>query len=289
MTPLRQKMIEDMQLHGLSGATQKSYVGHIRQLAAYYHKSPGQLSEEEVRRYLLYLQNEKRAAPATCGVAIAALKFFYSHTLPQEWSLFDLVRPQKEKKLPVVLSQEEVRRILDCVRRQRHRVCLTTIYTCGLRISEGTRLQVGQIDSEYMRLHICQGKGNKDRYVPLPQHTLELLRQYWATHRHAKWLFPGKPGQARPLAMAKGPVAASTVNRAFNAALAASRVQKPATVHTLRHSWATHLLEAGVHLRFIQTWLGHQHLSSTAIYTHLTNEATAEATIVINQLMDELS
>jgi site-specific recombinase XerD len=275
-------MIEDMQLHGLSGATQKSYVGHVRQLAAYYHKSPGQLSEEEVRRYLLYLQSEKRAAPATCGVAIAALKFFYGHTLQQAWSLFDLVRPRKEKKLPVVSSQEEVQRILDCIRRQRHRVCLTTIYTCGLRISEGTRLQVSQIDSEYMRLHICQGKGNKDRYVPLPQHTLELLRQYWATHRHAKWLFPGKLGQARPLAMANGPVAASTVNRAFNAALAASGVQKPATVHTLRHSWATHLLEAGVHLRFIQTWLGHQYLSSTAIYTHLTNEATAEATIIIN-------
>jgi site-specific recombinase XerD len=140
-----------------------------------------------------------------------------------------------------------------------------------------------------MRLHICQSKGNKDRYVPLPQRTLELLRQYWATHRHAKWLFPGKPGQARPLAMAEKPVAASTVNRAFKAALSASGVQKPATVHTLRHSWATHLLEAGVHLRFIQTWLGHQYLSSTAIYTHLTKKATVEATVTINQLMNGLS
>lgn len=289
MTPLRRKMIEDMQLHGLSGATQKSYVGHVRQLAAYYRRSPAQLSEEEVRRYLLYLQNEKRAAPATCGVAVAALRFFYHHAMQREWSLFDLVRSRREKKLPVVLSQDEVQRILGCVRRQRHRVCLTTIYTCGLRISEGTRLQVSQIDSEYMRLHICQGKGNKDRYVPLPQHTLDLLRQYWATHRHAKWLFPGKPGNARPLAMAKNPVVAVTVNRAFNAALATSGVQKPATVHTLRHSWATHLLEAGIHLRFIQTWLGHQHLSSTAIYTHLTNEAAAEAAITINQLMDGLS
>lgn len=288
MTPIRRKMIEDMQLHGLSKATQKSYVGHVRQLATHYHKSPDRLSEEEVRRYVLYLQNEKKAANATCIVAVAALRFFYQRTLQQTWGLFDLIRPRREKKLPVVLSAEEVHRILNCVRRQRHRVCLTTIYSCGLRISEGTRLQVNQIDSDYMRLHICQGKGNKDRYVPLPQRTLVLLRQYWATHRHAKWLFPGQPGKARPLTMAKGTVAVSTVNRAFNAALAASGVQKPATVHTLRHSWATHLLEAGVHLRFIQTWLGHQYLSSTAIYTHLTQESAAGATAAINQLMDEL-
>ena len=139
-----------------------------------------------------------------------------------------------------------------------------------------------------MRLHIYQGKGNKDRYVPLPQRILILLRQYWATHRHGKWLFPGKPGNARPPAMAKVTVAPSTVNRAFNMALAASGVQKPATIDTLRHSWATHLLEAGIHLRFIQTWLGHRHFSSTAIYTRLTNEATVEATAAINQLMDEL-
>lgn len=288
MTPIRRKMIEDMQLHGLSEATQKSYAGHVRQLAAHYHKPPDQLSEEEVRRYVLYLQNEKQAANATCIVAVAALRFFYQRSLQQAWGLFDLIRPRKEKKLPVVLSQEEVQRILGCVRRQRHRVCLTTIYSCGLRISEGIHLQVSQIDSEYMRLHIYQGKGNKDRYVPLPQRTLILLRQYWATHRHGKWLFPGKPGNARPLAMAKGSVAASTVNRAFNAALTASGVQKRATVHTLRHSWATHLLEAGVHLRFIQTWLGHQYLSSTAIYTHLTRESAVEATAAINQLMDKL-
>lgn len=289
MTPLRRKMIEDMQLNGLSGATQKSYLGHVRQLAAYYSKSPDQLSEAEVRRYILYLQNEKGAAHSTCGVAVAALRFLFQKTLQKEWPLFDLVRPRNKKKLPVVLSQEEVQRILDCIRRQRHRVCLTTIYSCGLRISEGIRLQISQIDSEYMRLHICQSKGNKDRYVPLPQHTLDLLRQYWATHRHAKWIFPGSPGNGRPLAMADGPVVASTVNRAFNAALAASGVQKSVTVHTLRHSWATHLLEAGINLRFIQTWLGHRRLSSTAIYTHLTNEAMGEATAVVNQLMDGLS
>lgn len=289
MTPIRRKMIEDMQLHGLSAATQKSYVGHVRQLAAYYHKAPDQLSEGEARHYLLYLQNEKQSAPATCVVAVAALRFFYQRTLKQKWDLFDLVRPRKEKKLPVVLSIDEVQRILNCVHQQRHRVCLATIYSCGLRISEGIHLQVSHIDSAYMRLHICQSKGNKDRYVPLPERTLLLLRQYWATHRHAKWLFPGRPGQAHPLAMAKGTVAPSTVNRAFNAALAASGVQKAATVHTLRHSWATHLLEAGIHLRFIQTWLGHQYLSSTAIYTHLTHDAAVEATAAINQLMDQLT
>jgi integrase len=179
MIPIRRKMIEAMQLHGLSEATQKSYVRHVRQLTAHYHKSPDQLSEEEVRRYLLYLQNEKKMAHATCIVAVAALRFFYQRTLQQTWGLFDLVRPRREKKLPVVLSVEEVQRILSCVRRQRHRICLTTIYSCGLRISEGTRLQVSQIDGEYNRLHICQSKGNKDRYVPLPQRTLLLYVNVW--------------------------------------------------------------------------------------------------------------
>lgn len=289
MTPLRQKMIENMQLHGLSEKTQESYVRYVRQLADYHQQSPRQLSEEQVRQFILHLQNEKKVAPATWGVVIAALKFFYHHTVQREWSLFDLLRQRREKKLPVVLSQEEVQRILDCVYRQRQRVCLVTIYSCGLRIREATRLQVHQIDSEYMRLHIYQGKGNKERYVPLPQHTLDLLRQYWVAHRHAKWIFPGKVGRGRPSAMSKGPVSASTINRAFNAALAASGVQKPATVHTLRHSWATHLLEAGIHLRFIQTWLGHQHLSSTEVYTHLTKEATAAATVTINQMMAGLA
>jgi integrase/recombinase XerD len=283
MTPIRRKMIEDMQLHGLSEATQKSYVGQVRQLAAYYDKSPDQLSEEEVRRYVLYLQNEKKAAYASCAVAVAALRFFYQETLRETWGLFDLLRPRRKKKLPVVLSVEEVQRILSCIHQQRHRVCLTTIYSCGLRISEGTHLQVSQIDSQYNRLHIYQGKGDKDRYVPLPHRTLVLLRQYWATHRHAKWLFPGKRSARR---MTRGPVVSSTINRVFNAALAASGVQKTATVHTLRHSWATHLLEAGVNLRFIQSWLGHHYLSSTAIYTHLTREATTEATDTINQFMD---
>jgi integrase/recombinase XerD len=283
MTPLRRKMIEDMQLHGLAERTQESYVGRVHQLAAYYCKSPDQLSEEEVRRYLLYLQNEKKAAPATCGVVIAALRFFYQKTLKKSWDLFDILRPRKQNKLPVVLSIDEVRCILNCVRGQRYRVCLTTIYSCGLRISEGARLQVNQIDSDYNRLHICNGKGNKDRYVPLPRRTLSLLRQYWATHRHPQWLFPAKALYARQ----KSPtVVPATLNRVFNAARVDSGVQKAATVHTLRHSWATHLLEAGVNLRFIQNWLGHRQLSSTAIYTHLTQEATTEATNRINQFMD---
>jgi integrase len=197
-----------------------------------------------------------------------------------------LIRLPQAEKLPVVLSVEEVQRVLGCVRRPAYRVCLSTIYSCGLRLLEGVRLQVGQIDSSRLVLHIQQGKGAKDRYVPLPQRTLGLLRGYWVWHRHPQWLFPAvKGGWGLSASQAMDP---SGVQRAFRAALQASGVPKAASVHTLRHSWATHLLEAGVNLRLIQVWLGHSSLATTALYTHLTVKTEREATAVINDLMDQL-
>ncbi len=159
-------MIEDLQLRDLSEATQKAYVGAVRQLAAYYNKSPDQISEEELRQYFLYLKNVKKSARGTSTVALCALKFFYEQTLNQEWPLLNLVRPAQEHKLPVILSREEVQRVLGCLRRAHYRVCLSTIYSCGLRLQEGVQLRVADIDSGRMQLHIQQGKGNKDRYVP---------------------------------------------------------------------------------------------------------------------------
>lgn len=283
MTILRQRMLEDMQLRGLAEKTQEAYLRAVRQLAVYYGKPPDQIDEEELRQYFLYLKNEKKASRSACTIAICGIKFFYERTLQRKWVTFDLVRPPKSQKLPVVFSREEVRQVLGNVRRAHYRVCLTTIYSCGLRLGEGVKLQVADIDSGRLLLHVRQGKGAKDRYVPLPAITLTLLRQQWCQHRHAALLFP-----ARQMPQATQPMDASGVQRAFKAALADSGIQKRATVHTLRHSYATHLLEEGVNLRVIQSYLGHRSPKTTAIYTHLTRNAQSRAVAVIDQLMADL-
>ena len=282
MTELRQRMLENMQLRGLAPKTQAAYLRAVRQLAQYYSKSPDQITQEELRDYFLYLKNEKQVSRSACTVALCGIKFFYEHTLQRTWVLFDLVRPPKENKLPVVLSHDEVRRILNQVHKYAYRVCLSTIYACGLRLGEGSRLQVGDVDSERMCLNVRNSKGNKDRYVPLPETTLRLLRAFWTTHRHAVWLFPGQSHTNKP-------ICPTGIQRAFKLALQSSGVKKAATVHTLRHSWATHLLEAGINLRFIQLWLGHKSLKTTAIYTHLTRPAATIATTTINDLMADLA
>jgi site-specific recombinase XerD len=280
-------MIEDMQLRGLSPKTQQAYVRVVRQLAEYYTRSPDQISEEELRAYFLYLKNERRLSRSSCTVALCAIKLFYEYTLKRQWPVFELIRPKKEKKVPVILSVKEVRQILGCVRRPHYRVCLSTIYACGLRISEGTDLQVRDIDSARMQIHVHLGKGNKDRYVPLPTITLQQLRCFWATHRHPGWLFPARTrGGVQFKAISA--MSHEGVRDAFRASLAESGVTKAATVHTLRHSWGTHLLEAGVHLRLIQSWLGHSSPRTTAIYTHLTRKAEEIALTSINDLMEAL-
>ena len=290
MTPLRQRMLEDMQLRGLAPKTQEAYATAVRQLAEYYGKSPDLISEAELRDYFLYLKNEKKAARSTCTQALCGIKFFFEHTLQREWQTIDLIRPGKQHKLPVVLSVTEVHSILRQLRQPAYHVCLSVIYGCGLRLLEGVQLQVQDIDSSRMCLHIRQGKGNKDRYVPLPDTVLPLLRAYWLTHHHPTYLFPAKAKGAR----ATTTMCPSGVQRAFKAALRESGVHKAASVHTLRHFlrqdrlWATHLLEAGVNLRLIQLWLGHSSLKTTAIYTHLTRPAETHAAIAINQVMADL-
>ncbi len=205
MTPLRQRMIEDMQLRGFSARTQECYVAAVRQLAAHYHTRPDQLSEEDLRRYFLYLANEKKVARATATIALCGIKFFYEHTLQQHWTTFRFVRPPREKKLPVVLSRDEVRRILAEVRIPVYRACPTTIYACGLRLLEGAHLQVPDVDSGRMVLHIL-GKGKTDPYVPLPDPTLELLRAHWRTHRSPVWVFPAPTRHGLRHALAHGGV-----------------------------------------------------------------------------------
>ena len=282
MTVLRQKMIEDMQLRGLAERTQEAYLLAVSQLARHYHKPPDQIQEEELRQYFLFLKNEKHAARASCTIALCGIKFFFERTLRREWKTFEFVRPPQEKKLPVVLSVAEVERVLTCVRRQRYRVCLTTIYACGLRLLEGVHLQVKEIDGERQVLHIHQGKGGKDRCIPLPSASLKMLRQHWLTHRNPVWLFPS------PFEETHQPMSASGVQRALHRALQESGVHKEATVHTLRHSYATHLLEAGVNLRIIQSYLGHASPMTTAIYTHLTSNTEAQTRQTMNDLVASL-
>lgn len=282
MADLQKRMIECLQLRGLSKGTQDTYVRAVTQLAQHYHKSPDLVTEEELRQYFLHIKNVKQYSRSSMTIALCAIKFFFERTLGRNWSLFELVRPPREKKLPTVLSGEEVRKILRCVRQLRYRVCLALIYSCGLRVGEGTRLRVADIDSSRMMIRV-HGKGAKDRYVPLPHCTLDLLRQYWKTHRNKELLFP-----AQNQHQDTKPITIRSVQAAFIRALKRSGINKRASVHTLRHSWSTHLLEGGLNLRLIQVWLGHSSPATTSIYTHLTVKAEQVGVEVINRVITDL-
>lgn len=286
MTPLRQMMIEEMQLRSYAPGTIEGYVHAVAQLARHYHRSPDTLEEDEVRRYLLYLKLDKKIARGTFSVVLGGLRFFYHKALGREWKSLDVAKPRSEKKLPVVLSRDEVWSVIDAVRVDVYRVCLTTIYACGLRLMEGVGLQIPNVDSARGVLRVC-GKGRKDREVPLPAATLQLLRDHWRTHRSPTWLFPAAthPGLQDSAAPDCGSVTRDSVRSAFRHAVKRSGLHKRAHVHTLRHSYATHLLEDGVNLRLIQEYLGHSSLRTTVVYTHLTREIHDAARDPINRLM----
>jgi len=282
MTPLRQRMIETMQLRGLAPRTQESYLSAVQQLARHYGKSPDTITEDELRQYFLFLITDKQLAPNTTNVALNAIKFFYIYTLRRPWRLRDLVRPPLPQKLPVVLTPEEIWRIIEQVRRPDYSVCLSVIAGCGLRLLEGVDLQVNQINSARMQLLIRGGKGNKDRVVPLPARTLSLLRAHWRLHRNPLWLFPRTPPEGQRHATAA--MDESGLQKAFRKALSAAGVTKPATIHSLRHSWATHLVENGVSVRVVQLWMGHTSPTTTAIYTHLTQPTEERAAKALDEL-----
>jgi site-specific recombinase XerD len=274
MTSLRKQMLEDLQLKGYAAATLNAYIRGVQRLAKYYHKSPELITEEELRQYFLYMKREKCYSRSTATITLCAIKFLFEKTLRKNWAVLDLVRPAKERRLPSVLSQSEVEQVLQTVQVPLYRICLTTIYSCGLRISEGVGLQVQQIDSGRMFLRIY-GKGNKERYVPLAQRTLDMLRAFWKVHRSPRWLFPASE-QPFVRAGEDRPVSPGSIQMAFSRAVQCSGITKVATVHTLRHSYATHLLEAGVNLRLIQEILGHNSPATTSIYTHITAGVCAQ-------------
>lgn len=280
MTELRRRMIEDMDLRGFSPKTQKAYIGAVQRLAGFYRRSPDQLSEEEIREFFLHLVNVNHAARSTVTIYLCGIKFFYEKTLGRDLPVLNLVRPPKRVKRPVVLSTTEVKELLNMVRHPLCRMALTLIYSCGLRISEGVNLKVSDIDGQRMLVRVENGKGGKDRFVPLPERTRELLRSYYASFRPKTWLFPAKRGD--------GPYCVTNLQKAFRAVVRHSAIGKPASVHTLRHSYATHLVESGVHLRTIQEILGHKSSLTTAVYTHLTQKLVDSLSATVNTLMAEL-
>ncbi len=290
MQPLRQRFIEDMRLAGLSARTQEAYVHAVGRLVAWAGKPPGKITEEDVRRHFLVLTQEQKVARGTATIALCAVKRFFETTLGRTWTTLELARPAPETKLPVVLSREEVAAILAEVRAPIYRACLSTIYACGLRLMEGARLQVSDIDASRMALHV-RGKGNHDRAVPLPEAILLMLRSLWRSHRSARWLFPAptRHGTSWSVAHDAGPLNRSSLQSAFRRAVARSGVAKAAHVHTLRHSWATHLLEDGVPLRAIQSYLGHSSPRTTALYAHLTTRVHEAAWGPLSALAERIT
>src|ERR1039458_5628448 len=267
MTSLRQRMMEDMQVRNLSPLTQTCYVQQVSLFARHFSKSPEVLGPEEIRSYQVYLTNEKKLAPASILIAVAALRFLYKVTLHKGWSLEDIIpAPKKPQKLPIVLSPEEVRHFLSCVASPKHRTILTTCYAAGLRVSEAAALQVTDIDSQRMVIRVEQGKGQKDRYVMLSPRLLEILRDWWRSQKPKRWLFPGD--------IAGRHITRYAVEQACKKAHRASRLSKPVTPHSLRHAFAVHLLEQGTDIRRIQLLLGHRSLATTARYLRI---ATSKA------------
>lgn len=261
MTQLRQRMLEELQLRNYCAGTIRLYLHHVAAFAEHFHRSPDQLGAEEIRRYQLFLIHEKKLAWSSYNQIVCALRFFYGKTLKRTFLLQDIPFPRSEQRLPLILSPEEVAQILAAPPRLKSRALLMTIYAAGLRRSEVAGLRVRDIDSARMTITIHQGKGRKDRVVMLSPVLLDTLRQYWRQHKPKEWLFPGNnPGQ---------PISGNDIFMVFHNAVRRAGITKKVSPHSLRHCFATHLLESGTDLRTIQILLGHRSLKTTARYLHI--------------------
>lgn len=258
MTPLRQRMLEDMGIRNLAENTQSAYLQQVAAYSRYFDRSPDQLGPEEIRTYQLYLMEVRALTPSSICVATGALRFLYRVTLKRTWAVEEIPMPKRPRKLPEILSPEEVMHFLNAITNHKHRAILMTAYAAGLRVSEATHLKVTDIDSQRMMLRVEQGKGMKDRYVMLSPRLLDVLRTYWKSARPTLWLFPGEvTGQ---------PITREAVGLACQKARRDSGITKRITPHSLRHAFASHLLESGANLRTIQLLLGHRSLATTARY-----------------------
>jgi integrase/recombinase XerD len=260
MTPLRQKMIDAMQVRGFSPRTHESYLYAVNALAVYYGRSPAELNKEELQAFFLYLAKERGLSGASCRLHLNGIRFLYLQVLG--WSAFDvsIPIPKKAQRIPELLTRSEVRRILCACMNDKHRMLLETCYGCGLRVSELVVLKVQDIDSERLLLRIAQGKGAKDRNVLLPTTLLHRLRRYWQRYRPRRWLFPCRSSDA--------PLGITTAQKAFTAAKRHAGILKVGGIHSLRHAYATHQLEAGLPIHQLQHLLGHNNIQSTLRYVH---------------------
>ncbi len=261
MGTLRERMKKELVLKGLSPRTRKIYVGEVEKFIRHHAKSPESLGSVEIKEYLHYLITSKGVASSAVNQAYSALKFFYHNTLGRPWEFTSIPRTRRPKILPVILERDEIDAILAATRNVKHRTILSIIYSAGLRVSEATRLRVVDIDSKRMQIRVQQAKGLKDRYSVLSREVLGLLREYWSVYRPTKWLFPGcSPRQ---------PVSVRTVQKVFEMSCKKAGIKKPVSIHTLRHSFATHMLENGVGIHHIQLLLGHSSPRTTAVYLHV--------------------
>ena len=287
MTDWYERSTKALQLAGLAKSSEQSYTRMVRMLVDFYGKTPDLVSEEELQDYLLHRRNVDKWSSATLRISYSALKFFFEKVLHREWHIFGYLKAERPKTLPAVLSKEEITELLSKVRTPHNRAYFSTVYSCGLRLQEALNLEVGDIDSDRMLIHVHRGKGAKDRMVPLPASTLATLRNHWKTHRHPRLLFPamGK-NTSTPV---ESPMAISSVQGAMKAAVRESGINKRNVhIHTLRHSYATHLLEEGVNLRVIQGYLGHSSIETTMVYLHLTSKGHDDAAQIINRIMEDL-
>jgi site-specific recombinase XerD len=271
-------MIEDMRLRALSEATQRTYVDAVANLARYFKRSPDQVTDEELRRFFISLT--RRRAKSTVRVHLFAIRFLYRYTLRQPSSTLDLIRVKRDRKIPAVLSHDEVRQLLASIRRPEARIASLLMYSCGLRVSQAIHLKVADVDSRRMVLCVRHGKGGQQQYVLLPQRTLELLRVYWLEHRPTDWLLPDQTGRS--------PIRREAVLKAIVPAAQEAHLTKHVSCHTLRHSYATGLLEDGLDLRVIQRLLGHHSIRSTAGYAHLTSGTMKNVQAAVNNRMANL-
>jgi len=236
LTKLRERMRQDLVLHGCALNTQDIYIRCVKQLAKFYHKPPDVLNEEEIRQFFLHLINERKLADRTVTVYLAAIRFFYKKTLNREWPVLAIIKPKRRRPLPVVLSHGDVILVLNSIQRPEYRMALKLIYSYGLRISEALNLKSSDIDGKRRIIRMTNSKGGKDRDVPVPDITMDLLREYWRVKRIGPWLFPSK-------ILKNAPFTKHTLEGVFKRTLRKWNIHKAATVHTLRHSFATHLLE----------------------------------------------
>ncbi len=279
-------MTEDLKLAGLAPKTVKLYLAAVRGLANHYGCSPTKLSEDQIRQYLLYLVEKRKLKPNSMRSVLAGIQFCYRVTVPRDFKTLAATRIPKTRTLPAVLIPEQAWQLIEAVKAPHWHVFFRTAYTCGLRPGDARHLAPQDVDADRMLLHVRTTKGQNDRCVPLPLATLDALRAHWKTHRNSHWLFPSR-ADLKQIAKADKPVSERSVQRVFAQVVQSlGIVKKGLCPHTLRHSYATALLEAGVNLKVLQSYLGHKNLQSTEVYLHLTRHSDRQAREAVNRLMN---